>query len=73
MRSTRLLPLLAVAGLLVGCLEVDQYPGWADGQYDGKTDDLPQQACFHGDRLAWNAAINDRNWLQHEYGRTEHP
>lgn len=66
-----LLPLLATA--LAGCLEVGQHPAWHDGQYDGKTDALPHQAWFHGDRMAWNAAITDRTLLQNEYRRTEPP
>ncbi|HEY4542983.1 MAG TPA: hypothetical protein VIG66_11490 [Noviherbaspirillum sp.] len=60
-----LLPLL-----LAGCLEIDQYPAWRNGAYDGKPDNLPSQANYHGDRLAWNAQINDRNHLQNEYVRT---
>ena len=54
---------------LAGCLEVDQYPRYADGAYAGKPDALPPQAHFHGDRLAWNAAIVDRNHRQDEYER----
>jgi hypothetical protein len=76
MKTSRLLltPItLALVGALAGCLEVEQHPGWAEGQYDGKPDNLPQQAYFHGDRLAWNAALTDRNHLQSEYPRTEHP
>lgn len=56
--------------LLAGCLEVEQHPPWRHGAYDGKTDPLQHQTLFHGDRLAWNAAITDRNHLQNEYGRT---
>jgi len=63
--AAMLLPLL-----LGGCLEVEQHPTWIDGKYDGKPDNLPQRAHFHGDRLAWNAAIADRNQLQSEYQRT---
>ena len=62
----------AVTLLLAGCLEVEQHPIWRDGQYDNKTDNLPHQTHFHGDRLAWMAVITDRNWLQDEYGRTLH-
>jgi len=65
-----LLALLALLPLLLcGCLEVQQHPGWVRGQYNGKQDNLPQQAKFHNDRLAWNAAITDRNHLQNEYNR----
>jgi hypothetical protein len=65
--------MLAVAAplLLGGCLEVDQYPRWTDGHYDNKVDQLPQQPLFHGDRLAWNAAITNRNHLQNEYIRAK--
>jgi hypothetical protein len=59
-----LLPLL-----LTGCLEVEQHPGWMNGGYAGKPDQLPHQAYFKNDRLAWNAAITDRNHLQNEYLR----
>jgi hypothetical protein len=58
--------------LLAGCLEVEQHPPWREGAYDGKPDNLPQQKHFHGDRLAWNATLTNRNWLQDEYGRTLH-
>jgi hypothetical protein len=57
---------------LTGCLEVEQHPPWRQGEYDGKRDNLPQQAFFHGDRLAWMAAVINRNGLQDEYGRTLH-
>jgi hypothetical protein len=72
-KCARVLAGLAVLGLLGGCLEVEQHPGWAEGGYDDKPDNLPQQAYFHGDRLAWNAALTDRNHLQNEYLRTAHP
>lgn len=55
-----------------GFLEVEQHPPWRDGFYDGKRDALPQEILFHGDRLAWWAAIDDRNRLQDEYRRTLH-
>jgi hypothetical protein len=59
--------------LLSGCLEVEQHPLWVHGEYDGKPDNLPHQVHFHNDRLAWSAAIADRNRLQNEYdkGRME--
>lgn len=55
---------------LTGCLEVEQHPPWRDGAYNGKPDNLPQQVYYHNDRLAWNAAIANRNQLQNEYERT---
>ena len=63
-----LLTILAVLSL-TGCLEVEQDPPWREGRYDGKPDDQPQQLRFNGDRLAWNAAIDNRNRHQNEYGR----
>jgi hypothetical protein len=60
-----LLPLL-----LCGCLEIEQHPKWVNGEYAGKKDNLPYQVNFHNDRLAWTAAITNRNHLQNEYGRT---
>jgi hypothetical protein len=57
--------------LLAGCLEVEQHPGWIEGAYDGKRDQLPERAHFAGSRLAWNAAITDRTRLQNEYQRTD--
>jgi hypothetical protein len=63
--------LLLTSLLLSGCLEVEQHPPWVDGAYNGKPDDLPQQARFHGSRLSWNAAITDRNHQQNEYLRTQ--
>jgi len=64
------LAMLAITALLGGCLEVEQHPAWKDGAYDGKPDNLPADTQFHGDRLAWYAAINDRNVRQNEYART---
>lgn len=58
--------------LLTGCLEIEQHPHWVDGYYNGKRDQLHAQTYFHNDRLAWSAAIANRNRLQNEYGRA-HP
>ena len=66
-----LIALLALP--LAGCLEVDQYPAWKRGQYAGKVDQMPYQVHFHGDRLAWNAAIQNRNIHQNEYNRAPAP
>lgn len=65
---------VALAGaclLLAGCLEVQQHPLWRHGAYAGKKDNLPQQRLYHGDRMAWISTIQNRNWLQDEYPRTE--
>jgi hypothetical protein len=56
--------------LLTGCLEVDQHPAWRDGKYAGKTDSRPYHTLFHNDRLAWSAAILNRNTKQNEYNRS---
>jgi hypothetical protein len=71
MKAPALLLIAGACALLAGCLEVEQHPPWRHGQYDGKDDNLPQQRLFHGDRMAWMAAIQNRNWLQDEYGRTD--
>jgi len=55
--------------LLAGCLEVDQHPEWIRGEYAGKTDNRHPQSHFHNDRLAWSAAIQNRNQKQNEYNR----
>jgi len=69
MRTPRIffgaLPLL----LLCGCLEVKQHPPWIGGEYNGKRDNLPAQVHYHGDQLAWSAAMADRNRKQDEYNR----
>jgi hypothetical protein len=70
MKPVRALYVLALPLLLAGCLEVEQHPPRIDGKYNGKSDNLPQQAYFHNDRLAWNAAISNRNHRQNEYNRT---
>lgn len=70
MRAALLLLAAALLGL-TGCLEVEQHPPWKHGQYDGKTEPRAHQAYFHGDRLAWNAALTDRTLLQDEYRRTQ--
>lgn len=72
MTAIRWCTLTLALAFLGGCLEIDQYPAWKEGEYDGKQDNLPSQAHFSNDRLAWNAAIANRNHLQNEYGRT-HP
>jgi hypothetical protein len=56
--------------LLCGCLEVDQHPAWRDGKYAGKADSRPYHTMFHNDRLAWSAAMLNRNTLQNEYNRS---
>jgi hypothetical protein len=71
MRAAALCLAAGACLLLAGCLEVQQHPLWRDGQYNGKPDNLPQQRFYHGDRMAWNATIENRNWLQDEYGRTD--
>lgn len=70
-RSTAVI--VALAAVLAGCLEVEQYPVWRDGHYDNKPDNLHPDTLFHRDRLAWNAAVLNRNQLQDEYGRTLPP
>jgi hypothetical protein len=72
MKAMRLALLLGIVGVLAslaGCLEVEQHPPWHAGYYDGKPDPLPDEARFHGDRLAWMAALINRNHLQDEYVR----
>lgn len=68
--NARLCFVAVAAMLLAGCLEVEQHPAWRDGRYDGKPDNLPPQALYQGDRLAWYAAISNRNQRQDEYNRT---
>lgn len=58
-----------LAMLLAGCLEVDQNPRWVDGAYAGKHDNRSAQVKYHNDKMAWNAAISDRNQKQNEYNR----
>jgi len=60
----------ALAMLLSGCLEVEQHPGWVDGQYAGKPDNRAPQRSFHNDKMAWNAAISNRALHQNEYNRS---
>lgn len=69
---TRLV-IVVPALVLGGCLEVDQYPPWKGGKYGGKVDQMPYQVHFHGDRLAWNATIQNRNLHQNEYNRARPP
>lgn len=65
----RALLVSTLALLVAGCLEVEQHPPWRDGQYDGKTDQRHADRRFHGDRLAWNAVIDNRVGRQDEYRR----
>ena len=71
MRPARLCALAALSALLGGCLEVDQYPAWVDGQIAGKRDNLPYQVRFHNDKLAWSAQIQNRTLKQNEYNRAK--
>lgn len=67
----RRLLLVTTLSLLGACsLEVEQHPGWRNGGYNNKPDNLSPQSHFHKDRLAWNATITNRNHLQNEYNRT---
>lgn len=70
MKTIRLVTMGMLTVALAGCLEVEQYPAWRNGEYDGKEDNLQQQTHFHSDRLAWNAAIANRNRRQNEFNRT---
>ena len=69
MNSARILALALMASALSGCLEVEQHPPWVRGYYDGKPDNMPSQRHYHGDRMAWNAAIDNRTRRQNEYSR----
>ena len=69
MKSARIIAMALLALSLTACLEVEQHPPWKHGYYDGKRDNMPSQRLFHGDRLAWNAAIDNRNRHQNEYNR----
>lgn len=68
MKTARYL-ILALPLLLTGCLEVDQHPEWIRGEYAGKVDNRHPQTHFHNDRLAWSAAVQNRNQKQNEYNR----
>ena len=69
MNIVRPLLMTAMALSLTACLEVQQHPAWVHGAYDGKPDDMAPRRHYHGDRLAWNAAIDNRNRRQNEYNR----
>lgn len=60
-----------LALLLGGCLEVEQYPTYADGAYAGKKDDLAPARKFGNKRAAWEAAIAARTGNQNEYLRAK--
>jgi hypothetical protein len=69
MRPAKLCAALLLPLALGGCLEVEQHPAWLHGQYAGKQDNRQFQTRFHNDKLAWSAAISDRNARQNEYNR----
>jgi hypothetical protein len=60
-----------VAVLLSGCLEVKQHPAYIDGEYAGKVDNRSEQVRFHGDKMAWTAAVSNRTLRQNEYNRAK--
>ena len=69
MKALKLIAAAALPLLLAGCLEADQHPAWIDGEYAGKEEPRPDQTRFHNDRLAWWAAMENRNMKQNEYNR----
>jgi hypothetical protein len=69
MKTVRLIVMAGLALSLTACLEVEQHPSWKQGYYNGKPDNMPFQRLYHGDRMAWNAAIDNRNRRQNEYNR----
>ena len=72
--KTRLLTLLSVAGLLAlsACGESPQIVDYKQGKYQGKADTRPWEApAFKGDKLAWEAALRNRNQSQNEYKRVD--
>ena len=60
-----------LALLLGGCLEVEQYPAYANGAYAGKPDDQAPARKFGNNRAAWEAAIAARGSKQNEYLRAK--
>jgi hypothetical protein len=70
MKPSSLLMWLCASALLAGCLEVEQHPPFMNGAYNGKPDQLAWQREFHDSKLAWNAAISNRNHQQNEYLRS---
>ena len=50
---------VVAACALGGCLEMSQYPAWADGRYDGMPDAMPTHASDGGDRLDPNGHIGN--------------
>lgn len=73
MKRVKAFALVLACLLTAGCLEVNQHPGWQRGEYAGKRDNLAPQVNFHGDRLAWTAAILNRAQRQNEYNRANEP
>ena len=73
MKTFKLLGIAAAPLALCGCLEVNQHPAWMNGKYAGKIDQLPWQTHFQRDRLAWSAAVSNRNLYQNEYIRAKPP
>lgn len=63
--------LVALATLLGGCLEVDQYPAYAHGEYAGKKDDLAPMRKFGNRQAEWQAAVSTRTGFQNEYLRAK--
>jgi hypothetical protein len=60
---------VAMSLLLAGCIEVEQHPAYADGQYAGKRDNRVADTSYKGDNAAWKAAIVARTKTQNEYNR----
>lgn len=63
--------LLALPMLLGGCLEVDQYPAYAHGEYAGKKDDQAPARKFGNNQAAWQSAVETRTGFQNEYLRAK--
>ena len=60
-----------LAMLLGGCLEVDQFPAYAHGEYAGKKDDQAPVRKFGSNQAAWQAAVATRTNYQNEYLRAK--
>ena len=72
MNKRNVVALLALAGLLAGCLEVEQHPPYVKRAFAGQRDNRAADVTFKGDNAAWKKAVDERNRGQNEYNRV-HP
>lgn len=79
-KMTKLLCVLAAAGMLAACGEKGDVVNYKQGKYQGKPDTRPYESApgpyaggkwTAGDKSSWETSIKQRQQAQNEYNRAE--